>query len=96
MSNQATSEGSYVVRPLVAVAIRNEMQLEKQLRDLRAEVRNLVVIGMRPDLLPEEVEFVRNLERSARADAKLLLKVIRHGKERASTIPAATTSQNTC
>ena len=84
------------MRPLIAIATHNEMQIENQLRDLRKEVRNLVVLGMRPDLLPAEVEFIRNLERSARADVKLLLKAIKHGKERASTFTAATTTQNTC
>ena len=56
------------------VTSRHETQLAKELRDLREEVRSLVVLGMRPDLLPDEVEFIQNLERSARAEIKSLLK----------------------
>jgi hypothetical protein len=36
---------------------------------------------MRPDLLPDEAAFIRNLERSARAEAKLLSKALQHVKE---------------
>ena len=39
----------------------------KMLADVRREDQNLTVMGMRPDLKPEERETVRNLERSARA-----------------------------
>ena len=55
--------------------------LENELRDLRQEVRGLVVLGMRPNLLPDEVAFIRNLERSARAEVKLLSETLQHLKE---------------
>ena len=60
---------------------RDVALLEKELRDLRQEVRSLVVLGMRPDLLPDEIAFIRNLERSARADAKLVRRALQHVKE---------------
>jgi len=43
----------------------------QKLVDTRQEVRNLIVMGMRPNLTPEKAELIRNLERSARAEAKL-------------------------
>lgn len=46
-------------------------KLQQDLKDTRQEVRNLTVMAMHPDLLPKEVELVRNLERSARAEVKL-------------------------
>lgn len=68
---------------LPATVIRRDLaQLDEQLRELRQEVRSLVVLGMRPDLLPDEVEFIRNLESSARAEVKLLLKTLQHVNER--------------
>ena len=45
--------------------------LRQKLADTRQEVRNLTVLGMRPNLTPEKAELIRNLERSARAEAKL-------------------------
>jgi len=49
-------------------------KLQQDLRDTRQEVRNLTVMAMSPDLLPRELETVRDLERSARAEVKLRLK----------------------
>lgn len=66
----------------VLPAIRNETQLGKELKDLREEVHSLVVLGMRPDLLPDEVKFIGNLERSARAEVKLLFKALQRVKDR--------------
>ncbi len=57
-------------------------KLEQRLKDVRQEVRNLVVLGMAPQLLPSELEVVRNLERSARAEVKLLLKAIDYERSR--------------
>jgi hypothetical protein len=45
--------------------------LRQKLADTRQEVRNLIVMGMRSNLTPEKAELIRNLERSARAEAKL-------------------------
>jgi hypothetical protein len=39
----------------------------KMLADARREVRNLTVIGMRPDISADEREIIRQLERSAGA-----------------------------
>ena len=57
---------------------RDVAQLEEQLKDLRQEVRSLVVLGMRPDLLPDEVAFIGRLEQSARAEVSLLRKALQH------------------
>ncbi len=56
--------------------MRDLQKLRQELKDARQEVRNLVVIGMRPHLLPAEAELVRNLERSARAEVKLRRKYL--------------------
>jgi hypothetical protein len=69
------------MRVPATVIPRDVARLEEQLKDLREEVRSLVVLGMRPDLLPDEVAFIRSLERSARAEAKLLLKALQHVRE---------------
>jgi hypothetical protein len=53
-----------------------------KLRELRQEVRSLVVLGMRPGLLPDEVAFIRKLELSARADVKVLLNVLHYVRGR--------------
>jgi hypothetical protein len=65
----------------VTVVRRDVAQLEEALRELRQEVRSLVVLGMRPDLLPDEAAFVRRLERLARADVNALLKALQHIRE---------------
>jgi hypothetical protein len=65
----------------VTVVRRDVAQLEEELRELRQEVRSLVVLGMRPDLLPDEAAFVRRLEGSARADVNVLLKALQHIRE---------------
>jgi len=49
----------------------NLQTLRRKLADTRREVRNLIVMGMRPQLTPEKAEMIRNLERSARAEVKL-------------------------
>ena len=60
--------------------MRDLQTLRLKLRDARQEVRNLTVMAMRPDLTPEKAELVRNLERSARAVAKLRLKALRYAE----------------
>jgi hypothetical protein len=65
----------------LTVSRRDVAQLEEELSDLRQEVRALVVLAMRPDLGPDEAEFVRMLERSARADVKVRLKTLQHVRE---------------
>src|SRR5579862_3113525 len=51
--------------------MRDLATLQQELADARQEVRNLQVMGLRPDLSPQKAEFIRNLERSARAEVKL-------------------------
>jgi hypothetical protein len=53
-------------------------ELQQALDDERREVQNLTVMGMRPDLKPEHAELVRNLERSARARARLAHQALQH------------------
>jgi hypothetical protein len=55
--------------------------LERELRAVRQEVRNLQVLAMRPNLSAEKLELVRNLERSARAEVKLRLEALNHAKQ---------------
>lgn len=70
---------AFVSAPLASQNVR--ATAVKHLDESRQEVRSLVVLGMRPDLLPDEVAFIRNLERSARAEGKLLSKALQHVKE---------------
>ena len=55
-------------------------ELQTKLADARREVGNLVVIGMRPDLTAGQLEIVRNLERSARAEVTLRKKALDYFK----------------
>jgi hypothetical protein len=59
--------------------------LLRELADARQEVRNLVVMGMRPDVSEEEREVIRNLERSARAKVKLSFKALAYHREQRAT-----------
>ena len=43
-------------------------KLEQELEDIRREVRNLTVMGMDPNQSPDQLELIRNLEISARAE----------------------------
>jgi hypothetical protein len=68
------------VKPAVTGAL-----LLRELADARQEVRNLVVMGMRPDVSEEEREVIRNLERSARAKVKLSFKALAYHREQRAT-----------
>jgi hypothetical protein len=46
------------------------------LADTRREVRNLTVMGMRPDISADQREVIRQLERSARAQVKFGLQAL--------------------
>lgn len=59
-------------------------EAERKLRGVRQEVRNLQVIAMRPDVPPEKLEFLRDLERSARAEVKLRIKALNYAKSKLS------------
>jgi hypothetical protein len=52
--------------------------LQRKLADNRQEVRNLQVMQMRPGQSTEKLELLHNLERSARASAKLRRKAIQY------------------
>jgi hypothetical protein len=52
--------------------------LQRKLADNRQEVRNLQVMQMRPGQSAEKLELLHNLERSARASAKLRRKAIQY------------------
>jgi hypothetical protein len=56
--------------------------LERQLANVRQEVRNLQVLQMRPDQSARTLEILSNLERSARAEVRLRLKAIAYEKSR--------------
>ena len=53
-------------------------ELRAKLEETRRRVRNLIVIGLRPQLRPETRAVVRELERSARAETKLRRKALEH------------------
>jgi hypothetical protein len=50
--------------------------LQRKIASRRQEVRNLQVMAMRPGLSDDKAALVRNLERSARAEAKLWQKAL--------------------
>jgi hypothetical protein len=45
--------------------------LERKLADVRRQVRHLTVMGMRPNLSPEQVALIKKRESVARADLRL-------------------------
>jgi hypothetical protein len=53
---------------------------ERKLKGVRQEIRNLQVMQMRPGQSAEKLELLADLERSARAEAKLRLKALAHAK----------------
>jgi hypothetical protein len=57
--------------------------LEKELANTRREVRNLTVMGMRPDLPADKRELIHNAERSARAELKLRIRALRWARPQA-------------
>ena len=64
--------------------MRDLQTLRQELKDARQEVRNLIVMAMRPDISPAKAELIRNLERSARAEVKLRLKALRYAEKLAA------------
>lgn len=51
-------------------------QLRQKLSDAKREVRNLTVMGLRPDLTPRKRGIIKQLERSARAEVRLRVKAL--------------------
>ena len=62
----------------------DEALLQRKLADTRREVRNLTVMGMRPDLSADKRELIRNAERSARAEMKLRIKALQYFRSHAA------------
>jgi hypothetical protein len=60
-----------------AKAMPDLQKLQQDLNDVREEVRNLTVMSMWPNLLPTELVLVKNLLRSARAEARIRLALLR-------------------
>ncbi len=56
--------------------------LERKLKGVRQEVRNLQVMQMRPDQSAEKLRLLADLEGSARAEVKLRLKAIAYQKSK--------------
>ncbi len=62
----------------------DEALLLRELADTRQEVRNLTVIGMRPDVSADQREVIRLLERSARARVKMGIMALWYCREQQS------------
>jgi hypothetical protein len=60
--------------------IEDLQALERKLKAVRQEVRNLQVIQMRPNQSAKKLKLLADLERSARAEVKLRLKALDHAK----------------
>ena len=58
--------------------------LERKLKGVRQEVRNLQVLQMRPNQPPEKLALLRDLEMSARAEVKLRLKALEHARKQSA------------
>lgn len=59
----------------------DEALLLRELADTRQEVRNLTVMGMRPDVSANEREIICLLEKSTRARVKLQQKALQYCRE---------------
>jgi hypothetical protein len=64
-------------------------KLEQELEDIRREVRNLTVMGMDPNQPPDQLELIRNLEISARAEMRLRTMALEHAKSERVIDPLA-------
>ena len=75
------SLGLGTVKHLYGVMLVPDLEkLEQQLEDIGREVRNLTVMGMDPNQSPDQLELIRNLEISARAEMRLRTMAIEHAK----------------
>lgn len=54
----------------------NSKTLRLKLDAVRQEIRNLIVLGMRPDIGSEKRDLIHQLERSARAELKARKKTL--------------------
>ncbi len=62
--------------------------LREELADARQEVRNLVVMAMRPDQSKEKVDVLHELERSARAEVRLRVRALAHAENQRRSRPS--------
>jgi hypothetical protein len=60
--------------------LRQITELQQAVKDVRQETRNLIVMQMRPGQSPERLNFLRDMERSCRAETKLRLRALAHLK----------------
>jgi hypothetical protein len=78
---RAAQLGLGTVKHLYGVMLVPDLEkLEQQLEDIGREVRNLTVMGMDPNQSPDQLELIRNLEISARAEMRLRTMAIEHAK----------------
>ena len=66
--------------------------LRQKLADTRREVRNLIVMGKRPNLTPEKAELIRNLPQARSKDRQRVSK--NHGFQIDSAKEAVPKAQN--
>jgi hypothetical protein len=59
--------------------------LERKLKRVRQEVRNLQVMQMRPGQSAKKLNLLADLERSARAEVKLRIKALEHARKQSGT-----------
>jgi hypothetical protein len=64
------------------VAISTLANLQTKLDGVRREVRNLTVMGLDPMQPLKQKEFIKALERSARAEMRLRAMVLAHAKDK--------------
>ena len=66
--------------------------LQAEMKDTQQEVRNLTIMGMRPNLSPHKKALFLQMERSARAELKLRHRALEHAKQQqqASSRPNST------
>ena len=62
--------------------------LERKLKGVRQEVRNLQVMQMRPNQPAEKLKLLSELERSARAEAQPRQRALQNRKKPAAEVPA--------
>jgi len=73
MPRRTKHRSLYPVTPTLA-------DLQTKLESVRREVRNLTVMGMDPNQPPKQLELIKDLERSARAEMRLRTMALVHAK----------------
>jgi hypothetical protein len=79
-----TTEREEEVRMARSPKIEDLPTLERKLKGVRQEVRNLQVMQMRPGQSAKKLKLLADLERSARAEAKLRLKALEYARSQAT------------